>query len=260
MKVVKYLHTLFFLFVLIGITTAPIIIVPLYWLFLLLGRKGRVLIVALAKIWSKTLIFFTGSKISIDGLENIPSGKALLLVNHQSYFDVPVILGWICPEAHFLARSDLFKIPLFGLWLRMLEMVPVDRKADRNELESFTRAEKLLSRGEKIVIFPEATRSKGGSLGEFKPSATRPARKANAPVVPVIIDGTRKILQRGSKIISRANVYVKILSPISANEILNLSPKGIADQLRCKFDEVLKQMRFLQNPLIERNHSPVDGN
>jgi len=134
-------------------------------------------------------------RLRITGLENIPATGAIIAPNHQSFWDIPLIgftLG--SRRTHFMAKSELFKNPVFGWIIRTLLAFPVKRGApDRTAIR---HAIEILKQGDLVTIFPEGTRSKTGELGAPEGGLSLIAAKADVPVVPVGIIGTRCIFSR----------------------------------------------------------------
>ncbi len=137
-------------------------------------------------------------RVTTYGCENIPKGKAFIVAsNHRSHLDPP-LLNSVFPEPlTFLAKEELFKPPL-GWFIKHMRTIPVKRgKGDTSALET---ALELLSQGYPVAIFPEGTRAEPGNFLKPKIGVGLLAIKSKAPVIPVLIEGTDKILPRGSKI------------------------------------------------------------
>ena len=131
-------------------------------------------------------------RLRVGGVEKVPAGGAIIAPNHQSFFDIPLVamvLALHGRRTHFMAKSELFRNPVFAWIIRNLLAFPVRRGApDRTAIRY---AIDLLKQGELVVIFPEGTRSKTGQLKEAEAGLSLIAAKAGVPVVPVGIGGTR---------------------------------------------------------------------
>ncbi|MCD6310507.1 MAG: 1-acyl-sn-glycerol-3-phosphate acyltransferase [Candidatus Eremiobacteraeota bacterium] len=143
----------------------------------------------MAHIIVRLILFFRGLKV--EDLENLPpEGGVILACNHTSYLDPPVLGSAVDRKVYFMAKSELFKIPVLGTIIRWLDAFPVIRgKPDRKAIR---RAEELLASGEVIGIFPEGTRHTTGEIGEPEPGTALISLRTGKPVIPVAIKGTNK--------------------------------------------------------------------
>lgn len=145
--------------------------------------------------WARVIfgfIFELIFRIKISGIENIPKNGAVIIAsNHLSLWDPPIV-GYAVPRpVHFMAKEELFNIPVFGWVIRLLNAFPVKRgSADRSAIR---RAINILESGQIVGLFPEGTRSKTGTLGEFEPGIGLIALKANATVIPTAVINSNKI-------------------------------------------------------------------
>lgn len=137
--------------------------------------------------------------LEVEGLENIPQvGRFILASNHASHFDPPALGAIIGRNVFFFAKKSLFK-PGFAKWLLdQLNTIPVDRDGD-SDIGALRRTIKVLEEGEGLVLFPEGTRTRDGSLGQPKPGIGLIACKTQAPVIPVVIRGSYDALPRGAR-------------------------------------------------------------
>jgi 1-acyl-sn-glycerol-3-phosphate acyltransferase len=141
-----------------------------------------------------------GIRVVIEGAENIPRGEScIFLSNHVSNLDPPILLPAIPGMCSVFLKKSLMKIPLVGIAMRMAKYVPVSRGHSRAEAEqSVAIAADALRSGVHIFIFPEGTRSTDGSLLPFKKGAFFLAADTNAPMIPIIIQGTAQMMRKGS--------------------------------------------------------------
>ncbi len=145
--------------------------------------------------------------LRVRGAEHIPSsGPALIVSNHQSILDPPVIGGAARRQIYFLAKAELFRIPLVGWLFRALHARPVRREG--SDPRALRTAALLLEEGKALLVFPEGTRSLDGRLGKGKPGVGMLAVTSGAPVVPAYVSGTLEALPKGAAWPRRSQVSV----------------------------------------------------
>jgi 1-acyl-sn-glycerol-3-phosphate acyltransferase len=159
---------------------------------------------------------FAGIRVRVEGQENIPAGEScIFLSNHVSNLDPPVLLPVIPGMTSVFLKKSLMKIPLLGTAMRMGKFVPVTRGHSKEEAQkSVEYAADALRSGLHITIFPEGTRSPDGNLLPFKKGAFFLAADTAAPMVPIIIRGTAKMMRKGSLKLYPGEAIVKFLPVI----------------------------------------------
>lgn len=170
--------------------------------------------------WSGWLIFRCAFRslfgLRVRGGERLlREGPVLVVSNHQSFLDPPLIGTLYEDEMHFLARKTLFKGGFKWLY-RQWNSIPVDQeKPDMSSLKTIIR---LLKEGHRVLVFPEGARTMDGSLGEAQPGVGLIAVKAGVPIQPIRIRGARKALPRGSGRIRLERIEVHIGEPIRLSD------------------------------------------
>lgn len=188
---------------------------------------------AAARKWAHTAITANGSEIKVTGIENIPvSGGVLFVSNHQSNFDIPILIGFLPRDKGFIAKVELMKIPVFRMWMKALGCVFINRNDARQSLVALNQAAEKLKDGHSLVIFPEGTRSSDGKLGRFKAGSLKLAFHANVPVVPVTIKGSMHIMPKGTSLIKSAQVEVIVSEPIMAGQMLGKDIHAVTEMVR----------------------------
>ena len=141
------------------------------------------------KLWARTVLFglrwIAGVKVDFRGLENRPSGAALVASKHQGMLDIVALLA-VLPDACFVMKKELMPLPFFGWFAWKTGMIAVDRAGHARALRDMTRqARARLSQGRQIVIFPEGTRNDPGVPGDYKPGVAAIYRDLEGPCWPV---------------------------------------------------------------------------
>lgn len=158
------------------------------------------------------------------GIENLPTGPALLIANHQSFLD-PLLIGLpLQRPVSFLARDTLFKVPVIGWILRSTYVMPIRREVAGTE--SLRVSLKRLEDGYLVGIFPEGTRSRDGRLGVMKPGFIALARRAQVPLIPVAVSGTFEAMPRGAFFLRPRRVRVVFGAPIGVEELAAFQGRG----------------------------------
>lgn len=139
-----------------------------------------------------------GIQVNVRGRENIdPSRTYLVMSNHQSHFDIPVLFFAFGPNLRMITKKELFKIPVFGPALKGAGFISIDRGDRAKALTALESAKGFLSSGTHIWIAPEGTRSLTGDLLPFKKGGFVLALDTGLPILPVSIRGTRNVLPKG---------------------------------------------------------------
>ena len=191
------------------------------------GRKQNVI----ARVWAKTILWFSGVTLKVEGVENIdPAGSYVFVANHLSYMDTPVTLASVPVQFRFLAKSGLFKIPLLGTHLRSAGHIPVPREDPRAAVKTMQiAAETIQQKKISMLIFPEGGRSRDGILREFKEGGAYIAIRAGVPVVPTVLVATHKVLPFGGGVVESGVVKLYVLKPIPTTN-LTLKDRGALTQ------------------------------
>jgi len=167
-----------------------------------------------ARWWSRLLLFFSCVRVRVEQLAPLERDHVyVFLSNHQSLFDIPVLLATLPLPARFLAKRELFRIPVFGWALRTGGFIPVER-GGKSAGESFRAAVERVRHGGSVLLFPEETRSTDGRLLPFKRGGFLLAHKAGLPMVPVGIRGSLGVQSRSSYRIHPGRVLVRYGAPL----------------------------------------------
>ena len=169
---------------------------------------------------SKVILFSLGTRVETRNKHLIPpkGSQVCFVANHQSAIDIPVVVGFLQIWAGFVAKAELKKIPIASSWIKAIHCVYIDRKSPRNSIEAIFKGVDNIRNGIPMFIFPEGTRSKDGTMGEFKPGALKLATRAKAIIVPITIDGTRKTFEN-RKGLSIPKIILTVSEPIDTSKM-----------------------------------------
>lgn len=168
-----------------------------------------------ARIWSRWIFASLGIPWTVEGRERLdPDGTYLFMSSHRSVFDIFAVFLATDHGLRLVAKRVLFFIPIFGWALWMCGFIPINRKDRESAIRSLDRAARRIRSGVSVLLFPEGTRSPDGRLLPFKKGGFMLALQAGVPVVPVVVDGTERIMPKGTLRVGRAPVQVRIGEPI----------------------------------------------
>lgn len=173
----------------------------------------------IAKLWAWLILKTLGVKVKVYGVENLKGLKTYILMsNHQSHIDVASIIANFPHSLRFVAKKELVRIPVFGWAMVMQGHVIVDRSNRQQAFRSIDKAAEKLSRGTRVVVFPEGTRGNGRELLPFKKGGFVLAVKSKVPIVPVSIIGSEKVLPRNSLSLGDGReVKIRVGKPIDTS-------------------------------------------
>lgn len=171
----------------------------------------------LTRTWGRSCLRLGGISLKVNGLENVDASTSYVVVsNHLSGFDIMAHFAAFPIPIRFLAKAELFKIPVFGGAMRTIGIVEVDRGAGRSIHEHINvTATDAVAKGRSLIIYPEGTRPRDGVMQPFKKGAFTIATSMNLPVLPAAITGSREVWAPGSKILRPGKITVTIMPPIS---------------------------------------------
>ncbi len=208
------LHTVI---IVVWVVLATLVLGILIILLALFSRNGNFPHL-IARAWARSILNICCVPVQIEGIENLNiDGSCILMPNHQSNFDIPVLLGCLPVQFRWLAKAELFKIPIFGRGMRGCGYISIDRSNRKSAFRSLAEAAQKIRNGVSVLIFPEGTRSWDGEIQPFKKGGFMLSVDAGVPIIPIVISGTRTIMPKGKLLIRRQSVTMKILAPIATS-------------------------------------------
>lgn len=216
---------------LMGVWTLLWILIALT--FFALTRDRRLPLLLARSVWAPVILGTLGVRLEVSGIGHCELPQPCLFVaNHESVVDIPVLFRALPVPLRFLAKAELRRVPLVGLFISAMGMVFIDRGDADAARESVEQVAQVLSSGACVVAFPEGTRSRRGEIRRFKTGAFVAAIKASVPVVPIKIEGTAAILPPDGFAPRTGSVRVVVGTPISSSG-LGLEDRGeLASRVR----------------------------
>jgi 1-acyl-sn-glycerol-3-phosphate acyltransferase len=168
-----------------------------------------------ARRWCRMIARTAGASVRVHGAEHIQPGTSyVFLSTHQSYMDIPAMLGYLPAQLRIAAKKSLFRIPFMGWHLTRAGHIPIDRSSTQNAVASMQKAASYLRRGICAFVFPEGTRSRDGQLHKFKKGGFKLAIQANAPIIPITIIGSRQVLPPDEIIFRPGTIDMYVDAPL----------------------------------------------
>lgn len=184
-------------------------------------------------IWSRLCSALIPMSVNVKGRENIVLKQSYVIIsNHQSHFDIFVISGWLRMDAKWVMKKELRKVPFIGWACEKLDFIIIDRSNKQKAIESLNAAKDKIVNGTSVMFFPEGTRSRDGEIAQFKKGAFKMALELGLPILPITINGTRKILPSGSFNLMPGKVEMIIHKPISIDNFDDTNVDELIQQSR----------------------------
>lgn len=185
--------------------------------------------------WARRLVRQAGINVETVGRHHIdPSKSYVVMSNHQSLYDIPVVFQALQVPVRMIAKKELFRIPVMGRAMRDSGFVEIDRENRRRAVQSLKLAkQRMVSDGLSIWIAPEGTRSSDGVLGPFKTGGFYLAIDAGVPILPLTLDGTIDTHQAGSKRVNLGRTTrVVVHEPVDTSQFGRKQLRQLMQRLR----------------------------
>lgn len=213
-------------------------------------RKSTARAQQFPRAWGRVLCRIADIRVRVEGRGNIdPSQTYIFVGNHASQTDIWTFQGYIPHDFRWIAKKELFAIPIFGAAMRAVGFISIDRSRGRQAVKSLNDAAARIAEGTSVLIFPEGTRSPDGHLQPFKTGAIMLAIKAGVPVVPVGFNGTHQALPKGNLLARGGDVVLRIGNPLSTKDFKAKDKQELALVLQRQVALLLDECH---KPVIEK--------
>jgi 1-acyl-sn-glycerol-3-phosphate acyltransferase len=201
---------------------------------------------AAARHWGRVCCAVCGARATIEGLDTVDTTRSCVFVsNHISGLDPPFHLAFVPVGIRFLAKKELFKVPIFGPAMRAIGMVETDRQARAAAHRKINeQVARVIEMGRSLIIYPEGTRSRDGELHPFKKGAFRIAVDNGMPVVPITIAGLDKVWQPDSKIVRRGRAIMVFHEAIPTADLKIEDIEDLQAQVHSIIGATYEQIRY----------------
>jgi 1-acyl-sn-glycerol-3-phosphate acyltransferase len=183
------------------------------------------------RLWSRIALWAAGVRLVLHGGEILRQAKPrVFAANHVSWYDIFTLLS-ILPRYRFVAKAELFKIPLFGTAAKAAGTIPIQRENRKAAFQAYDEAAKGIREGASAVVCPEGTRGESYSLRPFKKGPFVLAIAAQVPIIPVVLYGTRNVQAKGSFVIRSGTVHVHFLDEVATAGLTYDDRDELADEV-----------------------------
>jgi 1-acyl-sn-glycerol-3-phosphate acyltransferase len=211
--------------------------------------RGEFTIHKVARKWARILLAITGVDTRITGSANVFQDRPqIFMANHQSVFDILVVLAYIPAQFRWIAKKELFEVPVFGDALRRTGSIQIDRQDHTSAVGSIDEAARKIREGKSVMTYPEGTRSPPGQLRPFKKGVFHLALKAGVPIVPIAIIGSGEVMAKKSMRIRTGKILLVVDKPIMTAEysVENIDSliERVHEVIRQNYEEGRKEMNI----------------
>jgi len=172
----------------------------------------------IANLWARTLLWLANTRVEVIGRENVRTDRPhIFMANHTSDFDILIVLAHIPGQFRWIAKKELFKIPVFGRAMRNAGYIEIDRQNHERALKSLEEAARKIREGKSVVTFPEGTRSTDGTVKPFKQGMFHLAIESGVPIIPISIIGASGIMPKRSLNVKPGRITMILDRPVDVS-------------------------------------------
>ena len=209
-------------------------------------RKSQIKAQVFPRYWGRILCRLAGVRVTVEGIEHVdPRQTYIFAGNHCSQYDICSFQGYFPHDFRWIAKKELFRIPLLGQAMHRVGCIPIDRSHGRQALKSLDEAAKQIAAGSSVLIFPEGSRSADGLLHEFKTGTVLLAIKAGVPIVPLGFNGSHEVLPKGASLPKKGTITIRVGPPIPTAHYSASDKQDLASDLQAAVKNLLDE-RYIQ--------------
>src|SRR4051812_36753528 len=198
--------------------------------------------------WSKCLLWAAGVKVRVHGVEKISQTEPYIFAsNHVSWFDVPALAANL-PRYKFVAKAELFKVPVFGKAMRAAGMIEIQRENRKAAFGAYDVAAERIRANNSVVVFPEGTRGHEYALRPFKKGPFVLAIAAGVPIVPIVVHGTIEIMPKGSLRVHPGTIDVHLLKPVNTTGYDYAHREALMEAVRTRMADAMHEFYGIDSP------------
>ena len=232
MQNTEWIHKIRTPFILAAIVLVTIILGSVVIILAFFSKSGNTPHLV-ARFWGNFILFVSGIKVKVKGVAKVdPTKSYVFMANHQGNFDIPVLLGRLPFQFRWLAKAELFRIPIFGSAMRGCGYISIDRSNQSSAFDSIARAAETIRNGANVMIFPEGTRSLDGKIRPFKKGGFVLTIDAGVSIIPIIIYGTYPIMPKNRLLIRPGPVSLEILEPVETSGYTRENKDVLMEKIR----------------------------
>jgi 1-acyl-sn-glycerol-3-phosphate acyltransferase len=196
------------------IVTATLVLGTFAFITYPFDRRGRVGH-SYARLWGKIALLANRVKVRVEGMEQLNGkGPYIFMSNHQGYYDIFTLLSCLPYQFKWLAKKELFSVPILGWTMAAVGYIRIDRGGTRDTVRAMDEAARKIQDGMSVVIIPEGSRSPDGSIQPFKKGGFTLAIKSKVPIVPIAISGSRDIMPKDRLTATAGEIRMFVGHPI----------------------------------------------
>lgn len=175
--------------------------------------------------------WMVGIRVKMTGYEKLRKGQPYIFVsNHASWLDPPIMFLHLGANHALLVKKELYKIPILGQGLNLIGCAKIDRSNREAAIASTRRAAERVRQGRSFIVYPEGTRSPDGTMRPFKKGAFHLAIEVGVPVVPVTVNGTYRIMPKGTIGVTPGTVHLIVHDPIDVSQYTSEQAGELAER------------------------------